>query len=104
MVRILPVKTTITLKDEIYEYLVGGLLGEKFLRLLIRRWWRSFLGLLKVCLGLTRGLRRKALGMRGNPMKLLDSFAWIEYFMGSERGVKVRNYVDGLEPLYTPSI
>jgi predicted nucleic acid-binding protein len=42
--------------------------------------------------------------MRENPMKLLDSFAWIEYFMGSERGAKVRNYVDGLEPIYTPSI
>jgi len=37
-------------------------------------------------------------------MKVLDSFAWIEYFMGSERGAKVRNYVDGAEPLYTPSI
>jgi hypothetical protein len=24
--------------------------------------------------------------------------------MGSERGAKVRNYVDGSEPLYTPSI
>jgi len=37
-------------------------------------------------------------------MKLLDSFAWIEYFMGSERGVKVKDYVEGVEPLYTPSI
>ena len=37
-------------------------------------------------------------------MKLLDSFAWIEYFIGSERGVKVRNYVEGNTPLYTPSI
>lgn len=37
-------------------------------------------------------------------MKLLDSFAWIEYFKGSERGVGVRNYVEGNEPLYTPSI
>jgi len=31
-------------------------------------------------------------------MKLLDSFAWIEYFMGSKRGVKVKDYVEGEEP------
>ena len=37
-------------------------------------------------------------------MKLLDSFAWIEYFMGSKRGAEVRDYVEGNEPLYTPSI
>jgi predicted nucleic acid-binding protein len=37
-------------------------------------------------------------------MKVLDSFAWIEYFMGSERGAKVRRYIEGEYPLYTPSI
>ncbi|MBS7617267.1 type II toxin-antitoxin system VapC family toxin [Candidatus Bathyarchaeota archaeon] len=37
-------------------------------------------------------------------MRLLDSFAWIEYFIGSNRGAKVKNYVEGTEPLYTPSI
>lgn len=37
-------------------------------------------------------------------MKLLDSFAWIEYFSGSDKGAKVKVYVDGAEPLYTPSI
>lgn len=37
-------------------------------------------------------------------MKLLDSFAWIEYFIGSNRGAKVKGYVEGKEPLYTPSI
>jgi len=37
-------------------------------------------------------------------MRLLDSFAWIEYFMGSKRGAKVRDYVEGNEPLYTPSV
>lgn len=42
--------------------------------------------------------------MRESPMKLLDSFAWIEYFSGSNRGSSVRVYVDGAEPLYTPSI
>ncbi|MGQ9640596.1 MAG: hypothetical protein ACUVUF_00540 [Candidatus Bathycorpusculaceae bacterium] len=26
----------------------------------------------------------------------LDFFAWIEYFMGSERGAKVRDYVEGV--------
>jgi len=42
--------------------------------------------------------------MRESLMRALDSFAWIEYFMGSERGSKVRGYVEGGEPLYTPSI
>ena len=42
--------------------------------------------------------------MRQNLMKLLDSFAWIEYFMGSRRGIKVRDYVEGSEPLYLPSV
>lgn len=37
-------------------------------------------------------------------MRLLDSFAWIEYFMGSARGAKVKDYVEGVDPLYTPSI
>ena len=37
-------------------------------------------------------------------MKALDSFAWIEYFIGSERGAKARGYIEGYEPLYTPSI
>lgn len=37
-------------------------------------------------------------------MRLLDSFAWIEYFMGSKRGAKARDYIEGNEPLYTPSI
>ncbi len=37
-------------------------------------------------------------------MKLLDSFAWIEYFSGSETGAKVKAYIDGTESLYTPSI
>jgi len=37
-------------------------------------------------------------------MRLLDSFAWMEYFMGSKKGIKVRDYVEGGESLYTPSI
>lgn len=37
-------------------------------------------------------------------MRAIDSLAWIEYFMGSERGTKVRGYVEGVEPLYTPAI
>ena len=37
-------------------------------------------------------------------MRLLDSFAWVEYFTGSMRGSKVKTYVDGGEFLYTPSI
>jgi predicted nucleic acid-binding protein len=42
--------------------------------------------------------------MRKNPMKLLDSFAWIEYFTGSARGAKVRGYIESDEPLYIASI
>jgi len=37
-------------------------------------------------------------------MKILDSFAWIEYLKGSDRGASLKAYVDGREPLYTPSI
>ena len=37
-------------------------------------------------------------------MRALDSFAWIEYFMGSEGGGRVRGHVESAEPLYTPSI
>ncbi len=37
-------------------------------------------------------------------MKLLDSFAWIEYLSGSQRGTKVKRYVEGGESLYTPSV
>lgn len=37
-------------------------------------------------------------------MKALDSFAWIEYFTGSKRGSKVKEYIDGEGPIYTPSI
>jgi predicted nucleic acid-binding protein len=37
-------------------------------------------------------------------MKLFDSFAWIEYFMGSKRGAKVKGYVESGEPLYTASV
>jgi predicted nucleic acid-binding protein len=37
-------------------------------------------------------------------MRMLDSFAWIEYLSGSARGENVKKYVDSAEPLYTPSI
>ena len=37
-------------------------------------------------------------------MKALDSFAWIEYFIGSKRGNKVREYIEREGPLYTPVI
>ena len=37
-------------------------------------------------------------------MRVLDSFAWIEYFMGSKRGAKVKAYIEGEGPLYTPAI
>ncbi len=37
-------------------------------------------------------------------MKVFDSFAWIEYFKGSQRGAKVKEYVESTIPIYTPSI
>ena len=37
-------------------------------------------------------------------LKLLDSFAQIEYFIGSKRGAKVRNYIESGEPIYISSI
>jgi len=37
-------------------------------------------------------------------LKLLDSFAWIEYFRGSKRGAKVRNDIESGEPIYISSI
>ncbi|MBC2747145.1 MAG: type II toxin-antitoxin system VapC family toxin, partial [ANME-2 cluster archaeon] len=35
---------------------------------------------------------------------LLDSFAWMEYFMGTQEGEKVRRYVDDDIQLYTSPI
>lgn len=35
---------------------------------------------------------------------LLDSFAWLEYFMGTERGEKVKRLVDDNIQLYTSPI
>lgn len=37
-------------------------------------------------------------------MRLLDSFAWIEYFIGSKKGIKIKDYIESNEPLYTASI
>jgi len=35
---------------------------------------------------------------------LLDSFAWMEYFMGTHKGEKVRRFVDDSSQLYTSPI
>ncbi len=35
---------------------------------------------------------------------MIDSFAWIEYFMGTEKGEKVREIVEGDEVLYTSPV
>jgi PIN domain nuclease of toxin-antitoxin system len=35
---------------------------------------------------------------------VIDSYAWIEYFMGSEAGEKVKPIVEGLEEKLTPTI
>jgi predicted nucleic acid-binding protein len=50
------------------------------------------------------GSQHRTLETRKKPMKLIDSSAWTEYFIGSKRGFKVKDYVEGDEPLYTPSI
>lgn len=34
----------------------------------------------------------------------MDSFAWMEYFMGSQRGEPPRRLIDGDQPLYTTPI
>ncbi|MEE8403178.1 MAG: type II toxin-antitoxin system VapC family toxin [Candidatus Hydrothermarchaeaceae archaeon] len=37
-------------------------------------------------------------------MKVFDSFAWVEYFSGSKRGLKVKEIVESSEIIYTPVI
>jgi len=37
-------------------------------------------------------------------MKTFDSYAWIEYFAGTDKGRSVRSYVEGNDPLFTPSV
>jgi len=37
-------------------------------------------------------------------MKVFDSFAWVEYFKGSKRAAKIKEDVDGVLPIYTPTI
>jgi predicted nucleic acid-binding protein len=40
---------------------------------------------------------------KGDPLEVLDTFAWIEYFAGSEQGEKARQYIESGEAV-TPSI
>ena len=35
---------------------------------------------------------------------IIDSYAWIEYFMGTEAGRRVKSIVEGLEEKITPTI
>lgn len=37
-------------------------------------------------------------------MKTFDSWAWVEYFLGSKAGRRVRDLVEGNEVLFTPVI
>jgi predicted nucleic acid-binding protein len=37
-------------------------------------------------------------------MKTFDSYAWIEYFAGTSLGRQLRQYVEGGEALFTPSV
>ena len=35
---------------------------------------------------------------------VFDSYAWIEFFLGSEKGVKVKELIEGDEDIITPTI
>ncbi len=35
---------------------------------------------------------------------LIDSYAWVEFFLGSSKGEKVRNYLDHVEEASTPLV
>jgi len=35
---------------------------------------------------------------------VVDTYAWIELFLGSEKGKKVKNTLENVEEVYTPSI
>ncbi len=37
-------------------------------------------------------------------MKVFDSFAWVEYFAGTKKGLKVKELVEDGEIIYTPAI
>ena len=37
-------------------------------------------------------------------MITFDTYAWIEYFMGSEKGRQVSHYVNSDDPIFTPTI
>ncbi|MEK6837856.1 MAG: hypothetical protein AABX69_04335, partial [Nanoarchaeota archaeon] len=37
-------------------------------------------------------------------MVVFDTSAWIEYFAGSKKGLKVGNYVDSAQEIFTPSV
>jgi predicted nucleic acid-binding protein len=37
-------------------------------------------------------------------MKTFDSWAWVEYFRGSEVGRKVKDILEGTEVLFTPAV
>ena len=35
---------------------------------------------------------------------VIDSYAWIEYFMGTQTGEKVKSIIEGMEEKITPTI
>jgi len=37
-------------------------------------------------------------------MLVFDSFAWVEYFSGSKKGEKVREFIEDRTTIYTPAI
>lgn len=37
-------------------------------------------------------------------MIVFDSYAWIEYFIGSKKGIKVKEYVESDEEIVTPTV
>lgn len=41
----------------------------------------------------------------GNPNKIvIDTYAWIEYFKGSDEGIKAKKFIEGEFELFSPSI
>lgn len=98
-------KTTITLKDEVYDY-VKKYGRRKISQAVNDALMKQISKPRKSMFGADPWLTVEDLRdeTRQSPMRLLEPFAWIEYFMSSKRGSKVKSYVDGGEFLYTPSI
>ncbi len=95
----MPVKTTIILKDELYEHLVKNYGRRKISKTINDVLTNHFSRPKKSRFGVDRWLTVKGLRDEKEPHETLDSFVWIEYFSGSEKGASVKGYVEGTESL-----